>query len=119
MHAALSLLCSEPEQGGEPVDAQFDAAYRASLSLTRRMQRSTDPVIPARVMARLVGSICLNHAGKTVAMTPAALRAIDELVETNLVRLLDDAVLVALHAAHRVVQPRDIQLSRRLRGDRA
>lgn len=83
------------------------------------MQKSTAPVIPARVMSRLVGSICLYHAGKTVAMTPAALRAIDELVETNLVRLLDDAVLVAVHAARRVVQPRDIQISLRLRGDRA
>ena len=51
--------------------------------------------------------------------TPAAVRAMDEMIEAHLVSLLEDANLTALHARRMMVKSRDIQLSRRLRGERA
>ena len=51
--------------------------------------------------------------------TPAAVRVMDEMIETHLVSLLEDANLAALHAGRTVVKAQDIHLSRRLRGERS
>ena len=50
--------------------------------------------------------------------TKGALEALHEGVEDYLVTLLKDANLLAIHARQVTVQPRDIQLTRRIRGDR-
>ena len=47
-----------------------------------------------------------------------ALDALHEGAEDYLVTLLEDANLLAIHARHVTVQPRDIQLARRIRGDK-
>ena len=51
-------------------------------------------------------------------MQETALEALQEAAETYLVRLLDDANLCALHARRITLMPRDIQLARRIRGER-
>ena len=52
-------------------------------------------------------------------VTPAAVRAMDGMIEAHLVSLLEDANLAAIHAGRMMVKSRDIQLARRLRGERA
>ena len=47
-----------------------------------------------------------------------ALDALHEGAEDYLVTLLEDANLLAIHARRVTVQPRDIQLARRIRGDK-
>ena len=47
-----------------------------------------------------------------------AVYALHEASEDYLVTLLEDANLLAIHAKHVTLQPRDIQLARRIRGDR-
>ena len=46
----------------------------------------------------------------------SALEALHEASEAYLVDLLEDANLLAIHARHITLQPRDIQLARRIRG---
>ena len=48
----------------------------------------------------------------------AALEALQEAAEVYLVRLLDDANLCALHSRRVTLMPKDIQLARRIRGER-
>ena len=50
--------------------------------------------------------------------TKGAIEALHEGAEDYLVTLLEDANLLAIHARWVTVQPRDIQLARRIRGDK-
>ena len=50
--------------------------------------------------------------------TKGALEVLHEGVEDYLVTLLEDANLLAIHARQVTVQPRDIQLAWRIRGDK-
>ena len=50
--------------------------------------------------------------------TVGAIDALHEASEDYLVTLLEDANLLAIHAKHVTLQPRDIQLARRIRGDK-
>ena len=50
--------------------------------------------------------------------TKGAIEALHEGAEDYLVTLLEDANLLAIHARRVTVQPRDIQLARRIRGDK-
>lgn len=49
----------------------------------------------------------------------SALEALHEASEAYLVSLFEDTNLVAIHAGRVTIQPKDIQLARRIRGERA
>ena len=49
--------------------------------------------------------------------TQGAIEAIHEGAESYMISLLEDANLLAIHARRITVQPRDIQLARRIRGE--
>ena len=51
-------------------------------------------------------------------VTPAMVMALQEAAEAYLVHLFDDANLCAIHAKHVTIQPKDIQLARRIRGEK-
>eukprot|EP00887_Chlorella_sp_A99_P007148 scaffold2.g7148.t1 len=48
-----------------------------------------------------------------------ALNALQEAAETYIVSLFEDANLCRIHAKRVTIQPKDIQLARRIRGERA
>ena len=48
-----------------------------------------------------------------------AVLALQEASEAYLVGLMEDTNLCAIHAKHVTIQPKDIQLARRIRGERA
>ena len=50
--------------------------------------------------------------------TVGAVDALHEASEDYLITLLEDANLLAIHAKHVNLQPRDIQRARRIRGDK-
>ena len=50
--------------------------------------------------------------------TKGAIAAVHEAAEAYLVGIMEDANLLAIHARRYTIQPRDIQLCRRLRGDK-
>ena len=49
--------------------------------------------------------------------TKGALEALHEAAENYMVGLMEDANLLAIHARRVTLQPRDIQLARRIRGE--
>ena len=50
--------------------------------------------------------------------TVGAVDALHEASEDYLITLLEDANLLAIHAKHVTLQPRDVQLARRIQGDK-
>ena len=64
----------------------------------------------------------LTEAEKERCFVPrwsvGAVDALHEASEDYLITLLEDANLLAIHAKHVTLQPRDIQLARRMRGDK-
>ena len=50
--------------------------------------------------------------------TSGTIEALHEALEDYLITLLEDANLLAIHAKHVTLQPRDIQLARRIHGDK-
>jgi histone H3/H4 len=100
-----------------PTNAQrnLKKLYRDSLQLVRRMQLSTERIIPFTVMARLIAEIGQDY--KTdLTWSPVAINLLDAMVESYLVGLYEDSNLNCIHACRTDVQPKDIQLARRIRG---
>ena len=64
----------------------------------------------------------LSEKGKETCYVPrwavGAIDALHEASEDYLIMLLEDANLLAIHARRVTVQPRDIQLARRICGDK-
>ena len=64
----------------------------------------------------------LSEKGKQECFVPqwtvGAIDALHEGAEDYLITLLEDANLLAIHARHIAIQPMDIQLARRIRGDK-
>ncbi len=52
-------------------------------------------------------------------LPPAAILALQEAAEAYLVGLFEDTNLCAIHAKRVTIMPKDIQLARRIRGERA
>ena len=52
-------------------------------------------------------------------VTPAMVMALQEAAEAYLVQLLEDLNLCAIHAKRITIQPKDIQLARRIHGERS
>ena len=88
-----------------------------ALAEIRKYQKSTESLIPKLPFRRLVREIVQSEK-QDIRMQETALEALQEAAETYLVRLLDDANLCALHARRVTLMPRDIQLARRIRGER-
>ena len=88
-----------------------------ALAEIRKYQKSTQSLIPKLPFRRLVREIAQSEK-QDIRMQETALEALQEAAETYLVRLLDDANLCALHARRITLMPRDIQLARRIRGER-
>ena len=74
------------------------------------------PMIPrfsfARLIREIIGDLNLDYC-----IQVAALMALQEAAEEYITRLFMDANLCALHAKRVTVQPKDIQLARRIRGE--
>ena len=51
-------------------------------------------------------------------MTPSTVNALQEAAEAYLVGLFEDSNLCAIHAKRITIMPKDIQLARRIRGER-
>ena len=95
-----------------------------ALKQIRRYQKSTELLIRKLPFQRLVREIASDSdvirsplCGK-VRFQSAAIMALQEASEAYLVGLLEDSNLCAIHAKRVTIMPKDIQLSRRIRGER-
>ncbi|CAN6608995.1 histone H3 [Trichomonascus vanleenenianus] len=89
-----------------------------ALREIRRYQKSTELLIRKLPFQRLVREIAQDF--KTdLRFQSSAIGALQESVEAYLVSLFEDTNLCAIHAKRVTIQKKDIQLARRLRGERA
>ena len=95
-----------------------------ALKQIRRYQKSTELLIRKLPFQRLVREIACDSdvirsplCGK-VRFQSAAIMALQEASEAYLVGLFEDSNLCAIHAKRVTIMPKDIQLARRIRGER-
>lgn len=93
---------------------RFRPGTRALFEI-RKYQRSTDVLLSRAAFARVVREIAQQFAFD-LRWQPLAVEALQEAAEAVLVRLFEDANLCAIHARRVTVQPRDMQLAKRIHG---
>ncbi len=86
-----------------------------ALREIRKYQRSTEELIPRAPFQRLVREIAQDFR-TDLRFQASGVGALQQAAEAYLVGLFDDANFCALHAKRITVMPKDIQLSRRIRG---
>ena len=83
-----------------------------------KYQKSTELLIRKLPFQRLVREIAQDF--KTdLSFQSSAVLALQEAAEAYLVGLFEDTNLAAIHAKRVTIMPKDIQLARRIRGERA
>jgi histone H3 len=89
-----------------------------ALREIRRYQKSTELLIRKMPFQRLVREIAMSF--KTdLRFQSTAVVALQEATEAYMVGLFEDTNLCAMHAKRVTIMPKDIQLARRIRGERA
>ena len=89
-----------------------------ALREIRKYQKSTELLIRKLPFQRLVREIAQDF--KTdLRFQSSAVLALQEAAEAYLVGLFEDTNLAAIHAKRVTIMPKDIQLARRIRGERA
>ena len=89
-----------------------------ALREIRKYQKSTELLIRKLPFQRLVREIAQDFKTDLRFQSEAVL-ALQEASEAYLVGLLEDSNLCAVHAKRVTIMPKDIQLARRLRGERS
>ena len=94
-----------------------------ALKEIRQYQKSTELLIRKlpfqQVVHEIVNDVCPTHMQNKVRFQSAAIMALQEASEAYLVGLFEDTNLCAIHARQVTIMPKDIQLARRIRGERA
>jgi histone H3 len=89
-----------------------------ALREIRRYQKSTDLLIRKLPFQRLVREIAQDFKND-LRFQGTAILALQEASESYLVSLFEDTNLCAIHAKRVTIMPKDIQLARRIRGERS
>ena len=88
-----------------------------ALREIRKFQKSTDLLIRKLPFQRLVREIAADFKND-LRFQSTAILALQEAAEQYLVGLFEDTNLCAIHAKRVTIMPKDIQLARRIRGER-
>ena len=105
----------------QPV-AKPNTRYRPcalALKEIRRYQATTELLIRKLPFQRLVREITQDMVKEPLRWQSQAIGAVQEAAESYLVGLFADTNLCTIHAKRVTVMPKDIQLARRIRGERA
>uniref|UniRef100_A0A453MV92 Core Histone H2A/H2B/H3 domain-containing protein n=1 Tax=Aegilops tauschii subsp. strangulata TaxID=200361 RepID=A0A453MV92_AEGTS len=124
-HRAVSIVAfsfqaarkSAPTTGGVKKPHRYRPGTVA-LREIRKYQKSTDLLIRKLPFQRLVREIAQDFKTDLRFQSHAVL-ALQEAAEAYLVGLFEDTNLCAIHAKRVTIMPKDIQLARRIRGERA
>nr|CAD1818801.1 unnamed protein product [Ananas comosus var. bracteatus] len=108
---------SAPTTGGVKRPHRFRPGTVA-LREIRKYQKSTELLVRKLPFQRLVREVAQDFKYDLRFQSHAVL-ALQEAAEAYLVGLFEDANLCAIHARRVTIMPRDIQLARRIRGERA
>ena len=89
-----------------------------ALRQIKKYQKTTDLLMRKAPFQRLVRELATGHKDG-LRWQASAVLALQEATESYVVGVLADSNLAALHAKRVTVMARDLQLARRLRGERA
>ena len=115
--AAKAARKSAPATGGVMKPHRYRPGTVA-LREIRRYQKSTELLIRKMPFQRLVREIAQEFKDSLCFQSSAVL-ALQEAAEAYLVGIFEDTNLCAIHAKRVTIMPKDIQLARRIRGERA
>jgi histone H3 len=107
---------SVPSTGGVKKRHRFRPGTVA-LREIRKYQKSTELLIRKLPFQRLVKEVAQDF-NTTIRFQSHAIMALQEASEAYLVSLFEDTNLCAIHANRVTIMPKDMQLARRIRGDR-
>ena len=121
MKAARAVRRNAPAVGG----VKKLHCYRpctVALREIRTYQKSTDLLIRKAPFQRLVREIygdvaSISHVSSDYRWQGSSILALQEASEAYHVGLFEDTNLCALHSKRKTIQPKDIQLARRIRGE--
>ena len=107
---------SAPIQGGVKKPHRYRPGTVA-LREIRKFQKSTDLLIRKLPFQRVVREIAQQFKSDLRFQSQAVL-ALQEATEAYLVGLFEDTNLCAIHAKRVTIMPKDMQLARRIRGEK-
>ena len=107
---------SSPSTGGVKKPHRYRPGTVA-LREIRKYQKSTDLLIRKSPFQRLVREIAQDYKSDLRFQSTAVL-ALQEAAEAHLIGVFEDTNLCAMHAKRVTIMPKDMQLARRIRGDR-
>ena len=107
---------SAPISGGVKKPHRYRPGTVA-LREIRKFQKSTELLIRKLPFQRLVREIATEYKSDLRFQSQAVL-ALQEASEAYLVGLFEDTNLCAIHAKRVTIMPKDIQLARRIRGEK-
>jgi len=90
-----------------------------ALREIRRYQKSTELLLRKLPFQRLVREIAQDFKTDGIRFQAEAIMALQESSEAYLVGLFEDSNLCAIHAKRVTIYPKDMQLARRIRGERS
>lgn len=108
---------SAPATGGVKKKRRYRPGTRALMEI-RKYQRSTETLIRKLPFQRLCREVA-HIIDPNLRFQSEAVRALQEACEAYLVGLFEDTNLCAIHAKRVTIMPKDMQLARRIRGERA
>lgn len=112
---------SSPTSDIAPGSVKKPHRYRpgtVALREIRRYQKSTDLLIRKLPFQRLVREIAQDFKND-LRFQSTAILALQEASEAYLTSLFEDTNLCAIHAKRVTIMPKDMQLARRIRGERS
>ena len=115
--ASKAARKSAPPTGGDKKPRRFRPGTVA-LREIRRYQKSTELLIRKLPFQRLVREIEQDFKTE-LRFQSHAIMALQEASEAYLTSLFEDTNLCAIHAKRVTIMPKDMQLARRIRGERA
>ena len=88
-----------------------------ALREIRKYQKSTELLLRKGPFNRLVREILQSDLGKQLRWQQNAVIALQEAAEAYMVSLFEDSQLEAVHGKRITINPKDMQLARRIRGE--
>jgi histone H3 len=121
--ASKAIKKTGPAAGGVKNAEKKDAKPRrfkagtVALREIKRYQKSNDLLLPRAPFMRLVKAIT-EETDHQLRFQSQAIQALQEATEAYIVGLFEDTNLCAIHAKRQTVMKKDMELARRIRGDR-
>ena len=115
--ASKAARKSTPSTGGVKAARRYRPGTVAMREI-RRYQKTTDLLLKKAPFQRLVREVAQDFKNE-LRFQSSAVMALQEASEAYLVGLFEDTNLCAIHAKRVTIMPKDIQLARRIRGERA